>query len=260
MIYQLMAWDAVRLPEIIDRLAPLKPDGLDLNVACAAHTVTKQGGGADLFYDIDRFREIIRVMRKCFSGPLTAKIRLGHEALDWRERFNERLSMLEDEGIDALTVHPRFYEEKFKRSARHALYAELAAQTSLPIIANGDISGVDYYRDRSELFAPAAGLMVGRIAAVCPWIFAQWHNPGLVVDHAEAWTRLCGYIAEDFTPVQGLIRLKIIAPYYARNFIFGHEFFKVVKSAPDFETAQKRSMDFLSAPPELVKHIGVAGI
>jgi len=259
-IYQLMAWDAVNLPEIIDRLAPLKPDGLDLNIACAAHSVMKQGGGADLFYDLDRLRKIVSVMRRSFSGPLTAKIRLGHDAPDWRDRFGERLRVLEDEGIDALTVHPRFYEEKFKRSARHVLYAELAAQTSLPIIANGDITGVDYYRDRLEAFAPAAGLMVGRIAAVCPWVFARWHNPGLVVDHAEVWNRLCSYIAEDFTPVQGLIRLKIIAPYFARNFTFGHEFFKIVKSAGDFETARKLSLEFLSTSPGLVKHIGVEGL
>lgn len=259
-IYQLMVMDALRLDEIIERLVPLKPDGLDLNVACAAHTVMKQGGGADLFGDLDRLREIVRVMRRSFAGPFTVKIRLGHEVDNWRETLRERFRLFEGEGVDALTMHPRFYGEKFKRSARHVLYGELAAETRLPIIANGDISGWEYFRDRSALFAPAAGVMIGRIAAACPWIFGQWHNPGLVVDRAEIWGRFCDYIAEDFPPSQGLIRLKILAPYYARNFTFGHEFFKAVHSSQDFEVARERSCRFLAASPGLARIVAVEGI
>jgi tRNA-dihydrouridine synthase len=259
-IYQLMVSDTVNLPEIIDRLAPLRPDGLDLNVACAAPTVTKQGGGADLFRDMARLREIVQVMRKSFDGPLTAKIRLGKEAPGWKDLFWERLHLLKNEGVDALTVHPRFYEEKFKRSARHVLYAEIAAQAGIPVIANGDITGVDYYRDRLDLFAPVAGIMIGRTAAACPWVFGRWHNPDLPVDHAEVWERLCDYIAEDFTPDQALTRIKVYVPYYARNFVFGHELFRKVQSAPDCETARKRAREFFATSPELVKLVGVGGI
>jgi len=50
-IYQLMATETARLDEIIERLAPLKPDGLDLNIACSAYNVLEQGGGTDLFDD-----------------------------------------------------------------------------------------------------------------------------------------------------------------------------------------------------------------
>ncbi|MDD4869993.1 MAG: tRNA-dihydrouridine synthase family protein [Kiritimatiellae bacterium] len=259
-IYQLMVMDTVRLPEIIDRLAPLKPDGLDLNVACDAHTVRKQGGGADLFNDVDRLRRIIQVMRKSFAGPLTVKIRLGRQIPDWRNRLHERLKLFESEGIDALTIHPRFYEEKFKRSARHALYAELAAETCLPVIANGDITGLVFLRDHAEAFTPVSGIMIGRMAAACPWVFARWHNPGLIIDHEEVWNRLCNYIAEDFSPVQALIRIKIIAPYFARNFVFGHEFFKAVQSSTDMATVRERTAQFFTESPELSKDISVSGI
>jgi tRNA-dihydrouridine synthase B len=259
-IYQLMVMDTVSLPEIIERLAPLKPDGLDLNGACTAHTVLKQGGGTDLFDDINRLREIVKVMRKDFTGPLTVKIRLGSRNSDWRDRLRERLKLLEDEGVDALTIHPRFYEEKFKRSARHSLYAELASETSLPIIANGDITGIVSFRNNAEAFLSTAGIMIGRMAVACPWIFSRWHNPGLVVDHAEVWNRLCDYIIEDFLPVQAIIRIKIIAPYFARNFTFGHEFFKAVQSAPDWATARERASRFLAESPGLMKDISVSGI
>ena len=44
-------------------------------------------------------------------------------------------------GVDALTFHPRFFEDKFKRRSRFELFDWAASLTSLPIIANGDIIG-----------------------------------------------------------------------------------------------------------------------
>jgi tRNA-dihydrouridine synthase len=259
-IYQLMARDTRDLPEIIDRLAPLRPDGLDLNVACDAYAAVRQGCGSDLFDDAPRLRDILRVMRRSFAGPLFAKVRLGRQREGWQSLLQERLRLMADEGVDAVTVHTRFFEEKFKRSARHALYGELARQTRLPIIASGDIRGPEDLREHSEALAPAAGVMVGRMAAACPWVFARWHDPELRVNHAEVWRRLCGYIIEDFGPAQALLRLKVIAPYFARNFTFGHSFFKAVHSAPDLAAARRRADDFLSAEPALVGQVSVDGV
>ena len=259
-IYQLFVADTVRLPEILDRVAALKPDGLDLNGACGAVTIRRQRGGADLFEDADRLREIVRVMRHHFAGPFTVKIRLGHDTPGWRERLRERLRLLEGEGVDAVTIHPRFVEEKFKRTARHSLYTELAAETRLPIIASGDITGAGIVRDRPADFAPVAGLMIGRMAAARPWAFAQWHEPDFAVDPAAVWGRFCDYVAEDFPPREAMTRLKIIVPYFARNFVFGHTLFAAVQSAPDFATARERAERFLASSPEMFRDITLAGI
>ena len=260
LIYQLMVPDTVRLPDIIERLAQLRPDGLDLNAACDAYAAVRQGCGSALFEDAPRLREILRVMRRCFPGPLFVKIRLGRQSEGWRGRLEDRLRLMADEGVDAVTLHPRFFDEKFKRSARHALYGELARQARLPIIASGDLRGPEDLREHSAALAPVSGVMVGRMAAACPWVFARWRDPGLHVDHAEVWRRLCGYIAEDFAPAPALARLKVIAPYFARNFLFGHTFFKAVNSAPDLAAARRRSEDFLSAGPALVREVSVGGI
>lgn len=259
-IYQLLVTDTFRLPEIIDRLTPLKPDGLDLNGACSAPAVKRQGGGSDLFDDVNRLRDIVRVMRRHFSGPLTVKIRIGAEQPNWRAPLRDRLHLLEDEGVDAITLHPRFEMESLNRPARHSLYRELIAETSLPVIANGDISNAGYVTDRSAMFAGASGLMVGRMAAAQPWIFAQWHNPAFTVDPVEVWHRLCAYINEDFPPDKALVRLKILAPYFARNFIYGHTLFKAIQSAPDLATAQTRADHFLATSPEQFQSISLSGI
>ena len=97
--------------------------------------------------------------------------------------------------------------------------------------------------------------MIGRMSAVQPWIFAQWRHPALVVDHADVWRRLCDYIAEDFGPRRALMRLRIAAPYFARNFLFGHSFFSAIQSAPDLPTARARGAAFLAAAPALLREV-----
>ncbi len=260
-IYQLLVSDPVRLSATLARLAPVSQDGIDINLGCPAATIQQQGGGSNLFDDPARLREIIRTIRHDFNGPLTVKIRLGRPTPDWRTVLHDRLHLLEDEGVDAITLHPRFAEESLNRfNPRHSYYAELAIETRLPIIANGDITGTAYFLANKTHFTPTAGLMIGRMAAARPWIFAQWHQPGLVIDHHEVWTRLCHYMEEDFDPRKGLIRLKVFTPYYARNFVFGHTFAAAIQSAPDWDIARARADEFLSANPPLNHTISLSGL
>jgi len=113
--YQLLVTDTIRLDETLARLAPLRPDGLDLNLACAAPVVRQKRGGAALFDDPERLAAVLRVLRKGFAGPLTAKIRLGRDTDGWRLRLEERLRLLEGEGVDAVILHPRFFEDQAGR-------------------------------------------------------------------------------------------------------------------------------------------------
>jgi len=260
-IYQLLVADAARLPATLARLAPVSRDGIDINLGCPAATVQQKGGGSNLFDDPTRLRDIIRTIRRDFSGPLTVKIRLGRSTPDWRTVLHDRLRLLADEGIDALTLHPRFAEESLNRfQPRHTCYAELANETKLPIIANGDITGKGYFLANEALFTPSAGLMIGRMAAARPWVFAQWHQPDLLIDHHEVWTRLCNYIEEDFDLKTGLLRLKVFTPYFARNFTFGHTLFAAVHSAPNWATARSRADEFLSSNPPLNKTLSLSGL
>lgn len=258
-IYQLLMADDARLPEIGARLRRLRPDAVDLNLACDAPPVQKSGGGANLFGDMDRMRAILRGLRAQFEGPLLVKIRLGQESDGWRERLRQRLRMFEDEGVDAVVVHTRYFREKLGRPARPWLYAELAEQTRLPIIANGDMHCHDFgARDTGPLSA-VRGLMVGRMLVACPWLLGQRSNPNLSVDRVAIWNRYCDYLLEDFVPDIALKRLKIFTPYFARNFFFGHTLFTGIQNAADFATARARAQAFFEQAPRLTA-VDLAGL
>lgn len=248
-IYQLMITDAQDVPAILDRLALLQPDGVDLNCACPAPNVRQVGAGSELFEDRDRLAAILVALRSGYSGPLTVKIRLGSSREGWRDRLADRLRLFEDSGLDAVTLHPRFSEEKLRRRARHELLPEIAASTRLPLIASGDITGPQSVREFPDRFANVAGLMLGRMAVIRPWIFAQWEAEPSKPDYLEVWSRFARYVQEDFEPAVAFRRLKLFTIYFARNFVFGHTLTAAAQSAQDWETLTTRATQFLAADP-----------
>ena len=74
--------------------------------------------------------------------------------------------------------------------------------------------------------------MLGRIAAVKPWIFREFAGlPAWTVDHPEVWDRLYRYTLEDMPPERAFGRLMEFTFYFAKNFFFGHELYKCIQKA-----------------------------
>ncbi|NLF19506.1 MAG: tRNA-dihydrouridine synthase family protein [Lentisphaerae bacterium] len=254
-IYQLLLRDARRLDEIVDRLRPCHPDGIDLNCACPAGGVRALGGGAALFEDAPRLGGILRELRRLWSGPLSVKIRLGHSPVDgWEQRLRDRLAMLRDHGVDRLTIHPRFAVDRLTRPARPALLPWLCAEAGLPVVANGDIAGPATVAAHPEYYAACSGLMLGRIAVVRPWIFAAWQaGAGWSAPSAAAvWRRAADHIAEDFPAATAARRLRQFTGWYARNFAYGHILAGRVRHLEDLATLRDVAEAFLADDPATV--------
>jgi tRNA-dihydrouridine synthase B len=257
--YQLRLTGAEDAGRVFEKLASIGPFGIDVNLGCPAPEIRKSGGGIGLFDDRDRLRRVLESVRRHWKGIVTVKCRLGRRKGSWQETFIDRLKIIEESGVDALTVHPRFSDEKLKRSARWSLFPWITAQTRLPVIANGDIAGPDAAAALID-GAGCAGLMIGRFAAVKPWIFGEFAGERRAIDYRDAWARFYEYTCEDFRPEKAVGRLKEFTAYFARNFVYGHELFRKVQPAPDLPTLKKRALEFLSASPAVEKKPSVMGI
>jgi len=173
--------------------------------------------------------------------------------------LTERVRVLTDAGIDALTVHPRFFEEKFRRRARLELLGWLSSLTSVPLVANGDIRGEAQLQARAGDLRHARGIMIGRLALVQPWIFAAWDQP-LTVDTAQVWQRLADYVEDDFPMVQALRRVKLFTKYYAANFAFGHSFRVSIENSQSLVEARSVAAEFFARNPLRIDEPWVAGL
>lgn len=248
-IYQLVTTSDEHLEQTITRLATINPFAIDINLGCPAPLIKRTGGGKALFDDLNRLRAVLGRIRDRWHGPLTVKCRLGNPGERWEELFLERLALFAEIGINALCLHPRFSDEKLKRHARWDRFAWVKKHSTLPLIGNGDICNTKAL----ELLGDGScdALMIGRAAAVRPWIFRLLQGDAVVIDYEEVWSRHLAYIREDFPPEKAIGRIKEFSFYYAQNFFFGHEFYRLIHTAPNLTTAAERAHRFLTAEPQI---------
>ncbi len=257
--YQLMVRAGDPLDRVLDCLGEQGVDAVDLNLACDAFSIRAAEAGSALFQDLDALGRVARTSRRFWPGLLTAKIRLGRHHPDWQAWFIERVRMLEDAGLDALIVHPRFFEDKFRRRARLELLPWVASLTRLPLIANGDLVGAPCVARHAAHLQAASGIMIGRMAVARPWLFAHWDTPR-TIDYAAVWRRICDCVTEDFPAAAALRRVQMFTKYYAANFAFGHRFWVGVANAPDLTEARRRAEAFFAQTPAVLAHPTIAGL
>lgn len=156
--------EAARL--LVDRGAAL----IDLNLGCPVRKVVRSGAGASLLEEPTRIINIVRSLRKAVSLPLTVKMRSGTRGNPMAAI--EIAPKLEQEGVDAICLHPRTQEMAFSGLADWNLIGELKQCVSLPVIGNGDIRSGDDARRMMEQTGCDA-VMIGRGAIGNPWLFRQ---------------------------------------------------------------------------------------
>lgn len=258
-VYQLMVNADDPVERVLDRLGEAGAEALDLNLACHVWSIRSCLSGSALFQDLKSLGSVLHRVRKRWPHLLTAKLRLGHHTPEWQQHFIERLRLLEDAGVDAIILHARFFEERFKRRARHELFPWATSLTRLPLIANGDLSGPETIRGSAEHFQSVSAVMLGRMAIARPWTFANWDRPA-TIDLASIWNRMHQYVMEDFPPTLALRRLKMFTKYFAANFKFGHQFNVELARAESLEDIRRRAESFFSRAPATVAEPTVAGL
>ena len=121
------------------------PDILDINFGCPVKKVAGKGAGAGMLRDIPKMLSITRAVVDAVKIPVTVKTRLGW---DHESRIIVDLAeMLQDCGIQALTVHGRTRSQMYNGEADWEMIARVK-----------DRYGVD-------------GVMVGRASIGAPWVF-----------------------------------------------------------------------------------------
>ena len=246
--YQLLAGRPEDIEPAVKRLEELGAAAIDLNLGCGAPKVRRAGCGIALWEDRSRLVAVVRQIRRCTRLPFTAKIRLG-PAPD-EEKFMERVKLLEDLGLDALYIHARLDRESFSRPPRWEFAGMAKEWISIPVIINGGIFSLsDAKKCLSQ--SGADGLMIGRAAAVKPWIFSDIASslfgfeadpekkdlPGLYLEFYQL-------LVSRFPEERRLGRLKEFTHHFARNYPFGNRLAMAVQRAGSMEQARNLALEF----------------
>lgn len=143
---------------------------VDLNCGCPIDHFTHKGLGASLGRQPSRQRRLVEAMKKAVAVPVTAKIRLGWND-DGRNAVEQARAIVEG-GADAITVHGRTRNARYRTRADWDAIAEVAAAVTVPVIGNGDVLyGHDVEPRRAG--SGCRAVMTARAALIRPWIFAE---------------------------------------------------------------------------------------
>lgn len=155
------------------RLADGYADLIDINMGCPVKKVVGGGAGSALLQTPDKIRAIIRKVRLATSLPLTIKIRSGWSGDSVNYLLVGRIA--EDEGADAVTLHPRTRAQMFEDHADWSQLTELKKSLKIPVLGSGDLFTA---ADVVAMLAQTGcdGVMVARGALGNPWIFRQTHE------------------------------------------------------------------------------------
>jgi nifR3 family TIM-barrel protein len=146
---------------------------IDINMGCPVKKVVNSGAGSALLKNPLKIAAIIKAQRTVFQGPLTIKIRSGWD--NSSINYLEIGKIAEQEGVDAITLHPRTRSQGFAGSADWQQIAELKNKVNIPVFGSGDIFTAEDAINMLET-TNCDAIMIGRGGYGNPWLLRQIHD------------------------------------------------------------------------------------
>lgn len=186
--------------------------GLDLNMGCPVPKVVQRGCGVELMRDPERAAAIVRSMRAAVPLPVSAKTRLGIDAV----MAAEVGAAVAEAGAASLAIHGRTAAMRYQGEADWDAIASIAEQLPLPVVGSGDVrdaAGCALARSRG------LGVMVARGAIGRPWLFAELRGerpPSLEQRVAVLWRHARDHVSW-YGSERSLLRLRTQLGAYAEG-------------------------------------------
>ncbi len=179
--FQILTTHRAQTEAVVDIINDLNFKHLDLNLGCPSKKVNSHFGGAYLLSDLPALREILRKIRSRFKNHFTVKMRIGYRD---DKMFVDTLKLIEDEGIEAITLHARTRDQLYQGVANWAYIKEAVSTVKIPVIGNGDIWNA---YDIEDVFdqTKCHSIMFGRSALKTPWlakIYKEYVKEGESID------------------------------------------------------------------------------
>ena len=255
---QIFGKDPERMARAAEVAVEAGADIIDINMGCPARKVIRHGSGAALLKDFQLAERILRAVRRVLKAPLTVKTRAG-----WcpgEGEIQDLVPILINEGVDAVTLHPRWAVQGFGGSADWDLLPRLVELFPGPVIGNGDITRPQHVLTRLKS-SGCAGIMIGRGALGNPWLFQQTlsllQGGPLVMPDVETRRRVTEQHAVMLMEHVGLptatFMLRSVLMWYTKGLPGSSQFRRSINQIKEFEPLMERVDEYFTFLAEAEK-------
>ncbi|MFI5390322.1 MAG: tRNA dihydrouridine synthase [Bacteriovoracales bacterium] len=251
-------------PEILAMAAKVAqesgPKFIDINMGCPVKKVVTRGAGSALLKDPSKLGVLFSTIKKAIDIPLTIKIRTGWD----EESLNaqEVIRIANEEGIEFVSIHGRTRTQAYKGHANWDYIENVALNSPLPVIGNGDLSHEKIIKSRLSK-TNCKALMLGRGPLRDPFIFLKSYDQENEIqfsakDYLEVIEKLLLLLGE----YHGMERERVVM-IQMRKFIvwismgFSHavEFRERIFKTPDPKETFKITQDFFLTHGDGIKKL-----
>lgn len=191
-MFQILTSHKAFTVEMVKQVEELQIPWMDMNIGCPSPTVCKNRGGSFLLTDLPSLRTLVRNIRQNYTGRFTAKIRIGYSDTNG---FEDSIRMLNDEGVEMITVHGRTRDDMYKAPARWSFIEKAVQVSQVPIIGNGDVWATTDI-DRMLKDTGCHGVMIARGALKAPWIAQDYRRGFFQPDKVETLAKMKTFFAD----------------------------------------------------------------
>jgi tRNA-dihydrouridine synthase B len=216
-------------------------DFVDINFGCPVKKVVCDGAGAAWLKEPERMGELLSAMKAVLRIPLTIKVRTGWD--DQSRNVADVVAVAARSGVAWVAIHGRTRAQGYAGSADWDLIREVAQNSPVPIIGNGDLVTASLAQQKiAEGYAHA--VMIGRGALKNPWIFQEILGQNPDFDFVRLIERHFELALEHRGKFRAFLSLKKFLAWYAAGLpgcsLFRASLFK----AADIESLKSVALDY----------------
>ena len=200
----------------------------DINMGCPVPKVTKPGSGSALMQNPVLCSDIIKQIKKVTNKPISAKIRLGYQDIN----FMDVIDSLQNAGVDMIAIHGRTRNEYYYGLPHYELLKNLQSKMSVPLVISGNIFTLDDAINALDITG-AQAVMVARGGIGNPYLIKQistYYRTGEKLcssslnDSLNYCLDLAKYLIEEKGEDKAIRIFKGIGPKFLHGFPHAKEF------------------------------------
>lgn len=204
---------------------------VDLNAGCPYPFIVRKGRGAGLMRDEAAFARMLEVGCEELPQGFSVKVRLG---IDRPDLLLARMTVINGFPLREVTIHARTARQMYEETVDVEAFAAALERCRHPVVYNGDLRTRADFLQLKARFPQITRWMVGRAAAIDPFVFAR-----LTMDTPPPRdaTRLKGFLDDYLTaceeelygPAAVLGRMKELWSYLHQAIVGGERLWKGVR-------------------------------